>query len=420
MSSEGSSNSKITKVILVGHTGIDAALRSDHALELVRIHDTFDVLGEVAFPTQAKDNPPIVVVSSEVVRILSNSPGTSTSRLRDFLDALRIANPAVRVIGIADTDRVVHGMDGTLASTASHEEIRRALFEREAAEPPLVEVVRTEPAPKILPVGKEDAIITALLQGRSPTDSALDVIRGRLNDPSIRMMSEHETSSHVRCAVDWNGRIFGYLCAQGAAERDVALQAKWLAGWLALHEQQSQLRQAAFTDHLTGAWNRRYFEKYLEAAMHHARETRQQLTVMIFDIDDFKGYNDSCGHEAGDRILCEIIELLKSVVRPCDRVCRIGGDEFAVVFHDPDGPRQAGSTHSVDVHTLAERFREKVSTHSFPHLADTERGAVGISGGLATFPWDGITVGELIRKADELALRSKSSGKNTISFGRRS
>lgn len=418
MSGEVRTNSKMTKVVLVGRTGIDAALRADPSLELVRIHETLDAIGEVAFATSSHDNPPVVVIAPEVLDSLRAEKNPSRSELRDFVDALRVANPGVRIVGVSEDGQADAAMDGMLKAPASPESIRRVLFASARVEPPIVEVVRTETRAKAEDADKNAAIFHALLQGKSPLECAMELIRERLGDSSIRFVHETESSSHVRCAVEWSGVLFGYLSSMNTAEREVMPQAKWLAGWIALYEQQNQLREAAFTDHLTGAWNRRYFERYVEAAMLQARRMRQQLTVMIFDIDNFKGYNDKYGHEAGDRILCEIIELLRRVVRPCDRVCRIGGDEFAVVFHDPDGPREAGSTHSVDVQTIAERFRKNVSQHAFPHLADADLGAVGVSGGLATYPWDGFTVEELVRKADELAMRSKASGKNTISFGR--
>ena len=79
--------------------------------------------------------------------------------------------------------------------------------------------------------------------------------------------------------------------------------ASWLAHWLALREQHRQLYSAAFTDSLTGAWNRRYFERFLESAIKDAQRRRQSLTILIFDIDDFKHYNDTYGHPAGDKVL---------------------------------------------------------------------------------------------------------------------
>jgi diguanylate cyclase (GGDEF)-like protein len=138
---------------------------------------------------------------------------------------------------------------------------------------------------------------------------------------------------------------------------------------------------------------------------------------MVFDIDNFKTFNDCFGHSAGDEILVEIVRLMNSVIRPTDRVCRIGGDEFAVIFHEPDGPRQEGSKHPTDVYQIAHRFQDQVSRHRFPRLADRSAGSLTISGGLATFPWDGSTVEQLLTRADELSMQGKRQGKNVITLG---
>ena len=197
----------------------------------------------------------------------------------------------------------------------------------------------------------------------------------------------------------------------------LAIHARWLAGWLRARDQQSQLRAAAFTDPLTGAYNRRYFERFLATAIDQAREARRHLTVMVFDIDDFKTYNDRYGHDAGDDILREIVRLMRTVIRPTDRVCRIGGDEFAVIFNEPAGPRVEGSRHPESVFMLTQRFQQQVQEHHFPKLGDCAPGTITVSGGLATYPWDGTTPEQLLSKADHHALASKRQGKNAITFG---
>jgi diguanylate cyclase (GGDEF)-like protein len=190
-----------------------------------------------------------------------------------------------------------------------------------------------------------------------------------------------------------------------------------LASWLHLQETQSRLRRAALTDPLTGAWNRRYFDRFLASAISTARAKRQHVNVLLFDIDNFKRYNDEFGHDAGDEILVEAVKLMRSVIRPTDRVCRIGGDEFAVIFHDPDGPRVKGSSDSLSTVELAHRFRRQILEHKFPKLGALARGTLTISGGMAAFPWDGSNAVDLLSRADELARASKSSGKNVITFG---
>jgi diguanylate cyclase (GGDEF)-like protein len=137
----------------------------------------------------------------------------------------------------------------------------------------------------------------------------------------------------------------------------------------------------------------------------------------MFDIDDFKQFNDRYGHAAGDEILRETVRLLRSVVRPSDKVCRIGGDEFVVIFHEPGGPRQPGSKPPSSIAAIAKRFQDAICAHKFPKLGREAPGSLGVSGGLATYPWDGRAAAELLARADELSLQSKRTGKNTITFG---
>ncbi len=95
----------------------------------------------------------------------------------------------------------------------------------------------------------------------------------------------------------------------------------------------------------------------------------------------------------------------------------MGGDEFVVIFDEPEGPRVEGSRHPSNVCDIAERFQKQVSSQKFAKLQELTPGSLTISGGLATFPWDGRTPVELLKKADDLLLQSKRQGKNAITFG---
>lgn len=194
-----------------------------------------------------------------------------------------------------------------------------------------------------------------------------------------------------------------------------------LGAWMALAAQQEQLRRAAFTDELTGAWNRRYFHRYLGAAIEQARPLRRTVSLLVFDLDNFKSYNDRFGHSAGDEILVESVKLIKGIVRPSDRVCRVGGDEFAVIFYDPEGPRNPGVPQSANglnsVAEIARRFQKQICEHRFPKLGMQAPGELSISGGMATFPWDAQSAADLIERADGLAMQSKRQGKNMIVLG---
>ena len=174
------------------------------------------------------------------------------------------------------------------------------------------------------------------------------------------------------------------------------------------------LTRMAMTDHLTGVYNRRYF--MCEAAKRLLLADKRLLpaTLLIYDIDDFKLYNDTYGHAIGDEILREIALLMRQTTRRHDLVARVGGDEFAVLFCDFGPARKPGSKPPTTAYDLATRFREAVNSHDFKALGPHAAGTLTISGGLATFPWSGHTIEGLMARADEALLAAKASGKNTI------
>lgn len=210
---------------------------------------------------------------------------------------------------------------------------------------------------------------------------------------------------------------FGHLVSAQASAEQLRPWADWLARWLALDRAHRDFRLLAYQDELTGAWNRRCFNRFLSDAIDRARAARRPVTVMVYDLDHFKIYNDTYGHDAGDEILRETVKLLNSVIRKGDRVFRIGGDEFAVVFADPEKPREPGSMHPDTVERIARRFQDQVCRMKFPKLGHEAPGRLSISAGLATYPWDGSDAESLLRHADQLALQSKQRGKNAITFG---
>jgi diguanylate cyclase (GGDEF)-like protein len=223
--------------------------------------------------------------------------------------------------------------------------------------------------------------------------------------------------STASAEVRFGGRCFGTLSSRQARDRQLRPWAAWLARWLALDHGYREFRTLAFQDELTGAWNRRFYEVFMKKIIHGAARQRRTLTVLVFDIDDFKRYNDEFGHEAGDEVLRETVRLLNSVIRAGDRVCRIGGDEFVVIFADPEGPREAGSNPPETVEEIAGRFQDQICQMKFPKLGLDAPGTLSISGGLATYPWDGADPQTLLRHADQLALQSKQKGKNVITLG---
>ncbi len=183
-----------------------------------------------------------------------------------------------------------------------------------------------------------------------------------------------------------------------------------------------ELERLATEDDLTGLKNRRYIWEFMRQVIELAKEQNGRMTLLVFDIDNFKHYNDKYGHHVGDEILKQAAVLIRRCCRKYDVVGRIGGDEFAVVFwSDPSreqkddmNKRSLVSEHPKEALFIVERFRKQWENTEFNLLGPDGTGVLTISGGLATYPRDGSDVEQLLRKADEGLLEAKSSGKNQI------
>ncbi|UCE99383.1 MAG: GGDEF domain-containing protein [Planctomycetota bacterium] len=184
-----------------------------------------------------------------------------------------------------------------------------------------------------------------------------------------------------------------------------------------------QLEKLATEDDLTSLKNRRYIWEFSRQIIERSRKRNEQVTLLIFDIDNFKHYNDVYGHLAGDEILKQAAVLMRRCCRQHDVVGRIGGDEFAVIFWDDPHRkalkeeaerRSALAEHPKAAIFIAKRFRKELEKTELHLLGPKGRGVLTISGGLASFPRDGSTVGELFSQADTALLDAKRSGKNRI------
>ena len=216
--------------------------------------------------------------------------------------------------------------------------------------------------------------------------------------------------------------------ADDTAARHVLAQLAHLFGKVAaLQDRHTRLQRLAISDELTGLYNGRYFRHYLTRIVERARTHMFPVTLLLFDIDNFKRYNDQYGHGVGDEILRQTAALMRRCVRDHDLVARISGDEFAVVFWEKDGPRTPrdggpaaappgppGRPPQTPVQIL-ERFRRLLSTQTFTGLGPGGQGTLTISGGLAVYPWHAGSVADLIEAADKaLMFTAKKSGKNSI------
>ena len=174
------------------------------------------------------------------------------------------------------------------------------------------------------------------------------------------------------------------------------------------------LQHLATTDDLTGLANRRYFYQRVEVILRRVAQSGRRATLVLFDVDDFKHYNDTYGHAAGDEILRETAAMMRQTMRDHDVVARIGGDEFAALLWEESPPRQADSQPIRTALELVERFHRAVAERELPMLGPEARGALTMSGGAAVFPADGKNCRDLLRGADRALRRAKQAGKDTI------
>ena len=416
-----------SRVVLVGRTGFEHALRRDAGVELARARTPLEAIGEFVEISEPHDKrPATVIVGPETLAPSIAAP---------FVDALRKLDANVRVVAMGEMNGAAGVFDAVIpgalignVDTLHHAlggppptPIRSAPRDTTPPARPSTESAPVRPAPAhSAPTPALDApsALAAMLAGRDPVAAAIEELSHRLGAACSFKPGEAPPDGEPAARISHSGRTLGWLLAPGLPRAAAESEAATLAVWILLAAQHDQLRRAAFTDELTGAFNRRYFNRFLAAAMEQARAKRHTVTLLVFDIDNFKTYNDRYSHAAGDEILIEAVRLLTSVIRPTDRVCRVGGDEFAVIFHDPEGPRNPGAAAPPQtIAQIADRFQKQICAHRFPKLLDEAPGTLTISGGLATFPWDGATPEELLARADELAMKSKRQGKNFITFG---
>jgi two-component system cell cycle response regulator len=171
-----------------------------------------------------------------------------------------------------------------------------------------------------------------------------------------------------------------------------------------LSELNDKLRLISLTDGLTEVENRRSLELHLHEMWQHSMRLHEPIALIICDIDKFKAVNDNYGHQAGDSVLKEFAQLLKSEAREIDRVGRYGGEEFLLIL--------SGTVLDAAV-TFAERLREKVEGHTFSYTGGTLRRTM--SCGVAASPHPRVKDQEaLLRAADDALYVAKETGRNRV------
>lgn len=208
------------------------------------------------------------------------------------------------------------------------------------------------------------------------------------------------------------GNVLGILYLQNHSGKEISEVEHRLAATLASQvalalsniKLRDTLRDLSVRDPLTGLFNRRYMEESLQREIATAKRKQRQLGLAILDVDHFKKFNDTFGHDAGDLLLREAGELLMQNSRAGDIACRFGGEEFVMIY--PEASPEI-------VIKLAEDLRQAIHRMQIQHYGRS-LGQVSASFGLAFFPQHGDTTDALLRSADKALYAAKGAGRNCV------
>ncbi len=164
-----------------------------------------------------------------------------------------------------------------------------------------------------------------------------------------------------------------------------------------------QTRLLSITDGLTGLYNQSHFFEMLDQESHKALRYNQHFSLIIFDVDNFKNFNDHNGHAMGSATLKRIGAIVKKRFRASDLKAKYGGDEFVIILPQTD---------KVGAYLAAERLRETVEQENFPGAATQPGGRLSLSLGIASLPEHGDNGEEILEKADKALYLSKGAGRN--------
>ena len=255
----------------------------------------------------------------------------------------------------------------------------------------------------------ENPLSLAVLEGM-PLHLTGETLLKYRHSPVIQMLESKEL---VLIPLKAKDRVNGIIVADNfitnnPITKDDIRMLTMLANQAGLAIENSQLFELtverAHSDYLTNLWNHGYFQYLLQTKLEEAKANKSFLSLVTIDIDDFKIYNDTLGHQAGDKILKELALLLRNQSRKMDYVCRYGGEEFTIILPH---------TEKKEALLIAERIRIDIQKYPFLNKDTFPNKQLTVSLGISTFPENGLTPAELITSSDKFLYQAKNKGKNT-------
>jgi diguanylate cyclase (GGDEF)-like protein len=237
--------------------------------------------------------------------------------------------------------------------------------------------------------------VVVVTTGDSHASKALHALRSGAYDYLRKPCDETVMAAVLRRAVERVALIRENQNLLASLERNIE----------ALRLQNRRLEDMASHDGLTGLHNHRYFVEAFDQELARCRRHERTLSVIFADVDFFKKYNDTQGHQAGDVVLSTLGMLLRREARRATIVARYGGEEFVLLV--PETGREGALQY-------AERIRSLVEVYPFPARKTLANGKVTLSLGVATFPDHGTDANMLLKYADDALYRAKASGRNTV------
>jgi two-component system chemotaxis family response regulator WspR len=323
-----------------------------------------------------------------------NIPSDAAPIVVFLVDDQAIIGEAVRRALAGAIDIAFHYCDSATDAVAMAEQIGPTVILQDLVMPDidgltLVRRYRANPATRDIPIivlsSKEDAVIKS------------EAFAADVNDYLVKLPDKVELIARIR------HHSKSYLNRQ---QRDAAYRAL-SESQQKLLELNQELQRLSQVDGLTGISNRRYLDEFLANEWKRAVRDPDEFSVLMVDVDDFKKYNDTRGHLAGDEVLKQVVLAIKqSLRRPADLAARFGGEEFAVVLPGTDAPGAL---------IVGNRIRSNLESLNVLHGAPGAGRLVTVSiGGACTIPPRGSTSIALLAAADEALYDAKRNGKNCV------